>query len=57
MEQAARVSPGDFAVVTHGGITELFLQRITGRPYKPRYCEVILLKWEHERLMQSEEIL
>lgn len=57
MEEAARVSPGDFAVVTHGGITELFLRGITGRRYKPRYCEVISLIWENERFLQSEEIL
>ena len=57
MEEAARVSPGDFAVVTHGGITELFLRGITGRRYKPRYCEVIPMKWENGRFMQSEECL
>ena len=57
MEEAARISPGDFAVVAHGGVTELFLQTITGRQYKPRYCEVIPMKWENGRFMQSEECL
>lgn len=57
MEEAARTSPGDFAVVTHGGVTELFLEIITGRRYKPRYCEGISLLWENERFTQSEEIV
>ena len=57
MEEAARVSPGDFAVVSHGGITELFLQKITGRRYKPRYCEVIPLLWGNEGFMQWEDRL
>lgn len=57
MGEAARVSPGDFAVVAHGGVTELFLQEITGRRYKPRYCEVMSLQWKNGRFMQSEEIL
>lgn len=57
MGEAARVSPGDFAVVVHGGVTELFLQTIIGKGYKPRYCEVISLQWENGRFMQSEESL
>ena len=57
MGEAARVSPGDFAVVAHGGVTELFLQTIIGKGYKPRYCEVISLQWENGRFMQSEESL
>lgn len=57
MEEAARGSPGDFAVVAHGGVMELYLQKITGRRYKPRYCEVISLVWEHESLIRSEENL
>lgn len=57
MEEAARVSPGDFAIVAHGGVIELFLQAITGRRYKPRYCEVVSLKWDAERFTQSEERL
>ena len=55
MEEAARVSPWDFAVVAHGGVIELFLQDITGKRYKPRYCEVILLQWENGRFMQLEK--
>ena len=57
MEEAARVSPWDFAVVAHGGVIELFLQEVTGRRYKPWYCEVISLRWENGRFMQSEESL
>ena len=57
MAEAARVSPRDFAVVAHGGVIELFLQKITGRRQKPRYCEIISLLWENERFTQSEESL
>lgn len=55
MEEAARLSPGDFAVVAHGGVIELFLQKITGRRYKPRYCEVVSLIWENTQFMESED--
>ena len=57
MAKAARVSPGEFAVVAHSGVIELFLQKITGRRQKPRYCEIISLLWENERFTQSEERL
>ena len=57
MAEAAHMSPGDFAVVAHGGVIELFLQKITGRRQKPRYCEIISLLWENERFTQSEESL
>lgn len=57
MEEIAWVSTGDFAVVAHGGVMELFLQTIIGRQYKPRYCEVISLRWESGKFMQSEESL
>ena len=57
MAEAARISPGDFAVVAHGGVIELFSQAITGRRYKPRYCEILSLIWENERFTQSEERL
>lgn len=57
MAEAARISPGDFAVVAHSGVIELFSQAITGRRYKPRYCEILSLIWENERFTQSEERL
>ena len=55
MEDAARRSPGDLAVVAHGGIIALFLERVTGRWYKPRYCEVISLVWDDSGFYQREE--
>ena len=55
MEEAARRSPGDLAVVAHGGIIALFLERITGKWYKPRYCEVISLVWDDSGFYQREE--
>ncbi|MGN1016917.1 MAG: histidine phosphatase family protein [Faecousia sp.] len=48
MDEAAMRSPGDFAVVAHGGIIALFLQHITGTWYKPRYCESIPLSWDQK---------
>lgn len=47
METAAKAAPGDFAVVTHGGIIAQFLQKTTGQWYKPGYCEVIPLVWDN----------
>lgn len=55
MEEAARISTGDFAVVAHGGVMELFLETITGRRYKPRYCECVSLLWENGKFAQWEE--
>ena len=46
MEQAAVLAPGDFAVVAHGGIIAGFLQKISGKWYKPDYAEVVTLTWE-----------
>ena len=53
--QAARNSPGDFAVVTHGGVAALFLQAVTGTWYKPQYCETVALFWNQNRFYQQEE--
>ena len=55
MEEAARRSPGDLAVVAHGGIIALFLESVTGRWYKPRYCEVIPLLWGQRGFFEQEE--
>ena len=57
MAEAARQSPGDLAVVAHGGIIALFLESVTGRWYKPRYCEIVSLRWENGGLFQQEESL
>ena len=55
MEEAARRSPGDLAVVAHGGIIALFMESLTGCWYKPRYCEVICLTWNDFEFIQQEE--
>lgn len=55
MEEAARRSLDDLAVVAHGGIIALFFERVTGRWYKPRYCEVISLVWDDSGFYQQEE--
>lgn len=47
MEEAARRSPGDFAVVAHGGIIALFLQAVSGVRQKPDYGQIIGLVWEN----------
>ena len=49
MEEAAKQSPGDFAVVAHGGIIAQFLQDISGVWKKPDYTEIIPLIWENGR--------
>jgi len=49
MEEAALQSPGDFAVVAHGGIIAQFLQDISGVWKKPDYTEIIPLIWENGR--------
>ena len=54
---AAEQSPGDFAVVAHGGVIALFLQSVTGWRYKPRYCEVVSLCWENGNFFEQEETL
>lgn len=53
--KAAQQSPGDFAVVSHGGIIALFMESVTGRWYKPDYCEVITLQWDQQGFYRQEE--
>lgn len=55
MEQAATQSPGDFAVVTHGGVIAAFLASIGGQWRKPNYAEVIPLVWNNGRFYLQEE--
>lgn len=45
MEEAAKKSPGDFAVVAHGGIIAQFLQDISGVWKKPDYAEILCLSY------------
>lgn len=47
MEAAAAASPGDFAVVAHGGIIARFIQSLSGTWQKPGYAEVIPLLWDN----------
>ena len=55
MTEAARQSPSDFAVVAHGGILALFLERTAGKWYKPAYCEIVTLQWNECGFFQQEE--
>lgn len=55
MESAAQQSPGDFAVVAHGGIIADFLQSITGQWNKPGYTEIIPLVWKDGRFLTPQE--
>lgn len=55
MENAARQSPGDFAVVAHGGIIAQFLLDISGIWKKPAYAEIIPLVWKNEHFLLQEE--
>ena len=57
MEAAATQSPGDFAVVAHGGIIAQFLQDISGIWRKPDYAEIISLIWKNEHFLLQEEII
>ena len=56
MEKAANLAPGDFAVVTHGGIIAQFLQHITGTWYKPSYTEVVTLFWKDGTFDTKESV-
>lgn len=49
-------APGDLAVVTHGGITAGFLQKLTGTWLKPDYAQVIRLVWEQNQFHLQEEL-
>ncbi|MBQ3504397.1 MAG: histidine phosphatase family protein [Oscillospiraceae bacterium] len=53
MEDAAGQSPGDFAVVAHGGIIALFLQSIGGSRYKPDYAEIISLYYDNGTFLRT----
>ena len=55
LEEAAKQSPGDLAVVAHGGIIAQFLQDISGVWKKPDYTEIISLLWENGHFDLQEE--
>ena len=56
MDRAAAQSPGDFAVVAHGGIIAQFLLKISGVWRKPAYTEIIPLIWENGQFLLQEDI-
>ena len=56
MEEIAAQSPGDFAVVAHGGIIAQFLQDISGVWKKPDYTQIIPLVWEKGHFYLQEEL-
>lgn len=47
MEEAAGQSPGDFAVIAHGGIIAEFMKALTGKRQKPGYAQIVLLVWDN----------
>ncbi len=47
MERAAQIADGDFAVVAHGGIIQVFLESLGLKGKKPGYCEIIPLHYEN----------
>lgn len=55
MDTAAQQARGDFAVVTHGGITARFLCCIGGKWRKPGYGEIIPLVWKNGTFYLQEE--
>ena len=55
MEEAAEGSPGDFAVVAHGGIIARFLMSVGGRWKKPDYAQIIPLVWNAGNFYMMEE--
>jgi len=55
METAVQLAPGDFAVVSHGGIIAQFLQKISGVWRKPDYTQIIPLVWEDGHFYLREE--
>ncbi|MBR5293145.1 MAG: histidine phosphatase family protein [Oscillospiraceae bacterium] len=57
MQEAARLAPGDFAVVAHGGVISQFLKKIAGTFHKPDYVEVIALTYDNGTFHLEEELL
>lgn len=56
MEEAVKQSPGDFAVVAHGGIIAQFLEDISGVWKKPDYTQIIPLIWVDGHFELQEEL-
>lgn len=56
MQAAVEAAPGDFAVVSHGGVIALFLQSISGIWQKPQYAQIIPLVHKDGRFFLQEEL-
>lgn len=54
MEEAAKMAPGDFAVVAHGGIIAQFLQSVSRTWYKPDYTEIVSLIWKDDIFFKKD---
>ncbi len=55
MEEAARLSDGDFAVISHGGIISWFLLSLCGQCRKPGYAQVLSLSYQDGKFKLLEE--
>ncbi len=55
LKTAAALAPGDFAVVSHGGILRLFLNTLAFNHPKPGYGQIIPLTWDGERFQLQED--
>ena len=53
--QCARESPGDFALVSHGGILRLFLSTLRPGFPKPGYGQIIPLSWNGSTFQLQED--
>lgn len=51
----AQESPGDFALVSHGGILRLFLNTLRPGYPKPGYGQIISLSWDGEVFQLQED--
>ena len=49
MIKAAELAENDLAVVAHGGIIGLFLEKISGEYFKPDYCQIVYLTYENNK--------
>lgn len=56
LEAATAQSPGDLAVVAHGGVIGHFLRKLTGIYQKPTYAQIIPLRYENGQFFLQEEI-
>ena len=55
LKTAAELASGDAAVVAHGGVMELLLEKITGVRRKPGYAEIVPLIVENGCFILQEE--